>query len=154
MRVRRGRLTPPRRSATAFGVLQVNHLEPNIIALSWFTLLWSVCCLGFLQIAGMYPIRRRGGERPQNPALLVLGTTALWLALLAGTLMFAYSELRWTTIVVVAGILFLFIPDLFQAIPTRWRDGRAGMAIAGCVLALALGLLACLAADPARWLHA
>lgn len=132
----------------------MNHLEPNIIALSWFTLLWSVCCLGFFQLAGAYPIHRRGGDGAQNPALLVLGNTALWLALLAGTLMFAYAELRWTTTVVVAGILFLFIPELFQAIPGRWRDGRAGMAISGCILAAALGLLAWLAADPVRWLHA
>ena len=131
----------------------MNHLEPNIIALSWFTLLWSVCCLGFFQLAGMYPIDRRGGGAERS-TLLVLGNTALWLALLAGTLMFAYAELRWTTTVVVAGILFLFIPELFQAIPGRWRDGRAGMAISGCILAAALGLLAWLAADPVRWLHA
>ncbi len=132
----------------------MNHLEPNIIALSWFTLLWSVCCLGFFQLAGMYPIHRRGGDGAERSALLVLGNTVLWLALLAGTLMFAYVALRWTTAVVVAGILFLFIPELFQAIPGRWRDGRAGMAIAGCILAAALGLLAWLAADPVRWLHA
>jgi hypothetical protein len=132
----------------------VNHLEPNIIALSWFTLLWSVCCLGFFQLAGMYPIHRRDGDGAERSALLVLGNTVLWLALLAGTLMFAYAQLRWTTTVVVAGILFLFIPELFQAIPGRWRDGRAGMAIAGCILAAALGLLAWLAADPVRWLHA
>ena len=129
----------------------MDHLEPNMVALCWFTLLWSVCCLGFFQLAGMYPIDRDGAERS---TLLVLGNTALWLALLAGTLMFAYAELRWTTTVVVAGILFLFIPELFQAIPGRWRDGRAGMAISGCILALALGLLACLAMDPVRWLHA
>lgn len=132
----------------------MNHLEPNIIALSWFTLLWSVCCLGFFQLAGMYPIHRRDGDGAERSALLVLGNTVLWLALLAGTLMFAYVALRWTTTVVVAGILFLFIPELFQAIPGRWRDGRAGMAIAGCILAAALGLLAWLAADPVRWLHA
>ena len=129
----------------------MDHLEPNMVALCWFTLLWSVCCLGFFQLAGMYPIDRGGAE---SSTLLVLGNTALWLALLAGTLMFAYVALRWTTTVVVAGILFLFIPELFQAIPGRWRDGRAGMAISGCILALALGLLACLAMDPVRWLHA
>jgi hypothetical protein len=132
----------------------VNHLEPNIAALSWFALLWSVCCLGFLQLAGMYPIDRRGGDGAPRAVLAVLGNTALWLALLAGTLIFAYAELRWTTTVVVAGILFLFIPELFQAIPGRFRDGRAGMAIAGGMLAAALGLLAWLAADPLRWLHA
>ena len=132
----------------------MNHLEPNIIALCWFTLLWSICCLGFFQLAGLYPIHRHDGDGARMMALLVLGNTALWLALFAGTLAFAYAELRWTTTVVVAGVLFLFIPDLFQAIPGPWRDGRAGIALAGCVFATALGLLACVAAGPIRWLHA
>ena len=124
----------------------MNHLEPNLIALSWFTLLWSVCCFGFLQLAGMYPLRAGGAGGARNPVLLVLGNTALWLALLAGTLAFASTQLRWTTIVVVAGLLFLFIPELFQAIPAHLRDGRKGMASAGCILAATLGLLAWLSA--------
>ena len=97
----------------------MNYLEPNLVALSWFTLLWSVCCLGFLQLAGMYPLRAGGAGEARNPVRLVFGNTALWLALLAGTLAFAAMQLRWTTIVVVAGLLFLFIPELFQAIPAR-----------------------------------
>ena len=124
----------------------MNYLEPNLVALSWFTLLWSVCCFGFLQLAGMYPLRAGGAGGACNPVLLVLGNTALWLALLAGTLAFASTQLRWTTIVVVAGLLFLFIPELFQAIPARLRDGRTGMAIGGCTLAATLGLLAWLSA--------
>jgi len=56
----------------------------------------------------------------------------LWLALLAGTLAFASMQLRWTTIVVVAGLLFLFIPELFQAIPARLRDGRFARAFRAC----------------------
>jgi hypothetical protein len=123
----------------------LNHLEPNIAALSWFTLLWGICCLGFLQLVGMYPLRATGAR---SSVLLVLGNTALWLALLAGTLAFALAELRWTTIVVVAGIVFLFIPELFQAIPGRFRDGRAGLAIVGLVLIAALGVLACVAVGP------
>ena len=120
----------------------MNHIEPNIAALSWFTLLWSVCCLAFFQLAGMYPIRRRGEGGAVSSILLVLGNTALWLVLLVGTLAFGYAELRLTTIVVVAGFLFLFIPELFQAVPGRFRDGRAGLAIAGLVLIAALGVLA------------
>ncbi len=123
----------------------MNHLEPNLVALSWFTLLWSVCCLGFLQLAGMYPLRAGGAGDARNPVLLVLGNTALWLALLAGTLAFASMQLRWTTIVVVAGLLFLFIPELFQAIPAR---------IAGCILAATLGLLAWLSAGTVGGPHA
>jgi hypothetical protein len=120
----------------------LNHLEPNIAALSWFALLWSVCCLAFFQLAGLYPLRARG--EGGSPTVMVLGNTALSLALLAGTLVFAWSELRWSTIVVVAGILFLFIPGLFQAIPARLRDGRSGLAVAGLVLAASLGVLICI----------
>jgi hypothetical protein len=123
----------------------VSHIEPNVTALSWFTLLWSVCCLAFFQLAGMYPLRAAGEGAARKPILLVLGNTVLWLALLGGTLAFAWGQLRWTTIVVVAGILFLFIPALFQIIPLRFRDGRNGMAIAGAVLIAALGVLGYLA---------
>jgi hypothetical protein len=123
--------------------LALNHLEPNIAALSWFALLWSICCLTFFQLAGMYPLR---AATARNALLLVLGNTALWLVLLAGTLAFAIAELRWTSIVVVAGLLFLFIPELFQAIPGRFRDGRAGLAVAGLVLIAALGVLFCVGA--------
>ena len=129
----------------------MNHLEPNVIALLWFTLLWGVCCLGLLQLTGLYPIRRRACGLARNSTRLVLGNTMLWLALLAGTLAFAYAELRWTTTVVVASLVFLFIPELFQIIPGRWRDGRVGMAIAGCIFAAALSLLAYLLASPMRW---
>ena len=122
----------------------MNHLEPNVMALSWFVPLWSVCCLAFLQLAGMYPLRAGGEGVARSAVLLMLGNTALWLLLFAGTLAFASAELRWTTIVVVAGILFLFIPGLFQAIPARFRDGRAGLALSCVVLIAALGTLACI----------
>jgi hypothetical protein len=128
----------------------VSHLEPNLSALMWFIPLWCVCCLGFFQLAGMYPISHRSDDTPQKSVLLVLGNTALWLALLAGTLAFAYAELRWTTTIVVAGILFLFVPEAFQALPARWRDSRAGMAAAGCIMIGALALLAHVAGDPIR----
>jgi hypothetical protein len=126
----------------------VSHIEPNVIALSWFALLWSVCCLAFLQLAGMYPLRAIGEDVARKPVLLVLGNTVLWLALLSGTLAFAWGQLRWTTIVIVAGILLLFTPALFQIIPLRFRDGRAGMAIAGAILIAALGVLGYLIAGP------
>lgn len=121
----------------------MSKIEPNVLALFWFAVFWSVCCLGFLQLAGMYPIRNRRNDSPSRSTTLVLGNTALWLALIAGTAMFAYVELRWTTIVVVAGILFLFVPESFQALPEQWRDGQAGLTVTCCAMAFALVLLAC-----------
>jgi hypothetical protein len=128
----------------------MNHIEPNLPALLWFIPLWSVCCLGFFHLAGMYPISHRSEDDTEKSVTLVLGNTVLWLAVLAGTLVFASAELRWTTIVVVAGILFLFIPEAFQALPTRWRDSRAGMTAAACMMLFALVALAHVAAGPIR----
>jgi len=108
----------------------------------------------FFQLAGMYPLRAAGEGAAGKPVLLVLGNTVLWLALFGGTLVFAWGQLRWTTIVVVAGVLFLFIPALFQVIPLRFRDGRNGMAIAGAVLIAALGVLGYLVAGPIAAVHA
>lgn len=127
----------------------MSYLEPNVTALSWFVLLWSVCCLAFFQLAGMYPLRASGEGRARSSVLLVLGNTAIWLLLLASTLAFASSELRWTTIVVVAGILFLFVPELFQAIPIRLRDGRTGLAVAAAVMIALLAALTLIGAPHA-----
>ena len=119
----------------------MSGIEPNIQALAWFVAFWSLCCLGFFQLAGLYPLRR------QMPALsfVVVTTTALWIALLAATVRFAVSELRWTTTIIVAGILFLFVPEIFQALPRRFRDGLSGLTISACAFVAALLLLAHLA---------
>jgi hypothetical protein len=115
-------------------------IEPNIPALAWFVALWSMCCLGFLQLAGLYPLRQL--TRPQISNLLVLAATMLWIATLAATVHFAVRELRWTTIVIVAGVLFLFVPEIFQALPRRFRDGISGLTISACAFVAALLLLA------------
>lgn len=113
----------------------MTQLEPNLGALAWFCLLWSICCIGFLQLVGMYPLQRR-------TAAAVIAATLLWSALLSGTIAFAVVELRWSTIVVMGGVLFLFLPELFQALPRHWRDGRAGLRISGCMMIAALVVLA------------
>ncbi len=98
-------------------------MNRDLAGLAWFGLLWSVCCIGFLQLAGMYPLR----GRRRLPVTL----TVLWAMLLAGTLAFALIELRWTTIVVVGGVLFLFLPALFRRYP---NGGATGARIAPVLL--------------------
>jgi len=122
----------------------MNALEPNLLALGWFIVFFSVCCVGFFQLAGMYPLRREAGA----PAALVIGSSALWLAMLAGTLLYAFATLRPTTTIVVGGLLFLFTPELFQVLPRAWRDSAAGVALSAAVLALALFGLTAVGAAP------
>ena len=120
---------PPR-----FGVSPLNHLEPNMVALSWFTLLWSVCCLGVLP-ARRHVSAARGATARAIAVLLVLGNTALWLALLAGTLAFASCR---------AALdddrgrrrprCSCSSPNCSRRSRPVLRDGRAGLAIAGCIL--------------------
>jgi hypothetical protein len=69
----------------------------------------------------------------------------LWIVTLAATVRFAVTELRWTTIIIVAGVLFLFVPEIFQALPRRFRDGVSGLTISACAFVAALLLLAHLA---------
>jgi hypothetical protein len=118
----------------------MNEIEPNIQALACFVALWSMCCLGFFQLAGLYPLRRPS-THVQVSNLLVVATTILWIAVLAATIRYAVIELRWTTSVIVAGILFLFVPEIFQALPRRFRDGLSGLVVSACALTVALLLL-------------
>ena len=53
--------------------------------------------------------------------------------------------MRIPTIIIVAGVLFLFVPEFFQVMPRRFRDGPSGLAISACAFVAALLLLAHLA---------
>jgi len=85
----------------------MGQIEPHGAALLWFIAAWSVCCLGFLQLAGMYPLKARADD---VPVPLVIGSTVLWLALAIAALAYAIAELRWSSIVIVGGLLCLFLP--------------------------------------------
>lgn len=123
----------------------MSAIEPNGAALAWFVAFWAVCCLGFFQLAGMYPLSSR---RPRGQIVLTIGATALWLLMLGGTCLFAYAQLRLTSAVVAAGLLFLFIPELFQALPASWRDGRSGVLVTSALLCCSLAVLAGIGATP------
>lgn len=104
-------------------------LEPNVVALAWFALFSTLCCVGFLILSGSFPLnaaRERG--QSSSPALALLNG-ALMLALGGLTLAFGLVELRVTSVIVVAGLAFLFAPASFEIWPERWKDGRAVLAI-------------------------
>src|SRR4029077_14834179 len=85
---------------------------------------------------------RPDGARSGLAELLVLANAALLVVLLIATCFYGYSELRWSTLIVVAGLVLLFAPGLFEALPMRLRDGRAGLVALAGVQAVALTALA------------
>jgi hypothetical protein len=127
----------------------MNPIEPNLAALAWFAALWSICCLCFLEIAGLYPL---GHDASRTPRALVVGNSGLWLALVVGTSLFALAELRPTTIIIAGGLLILFIPGLFQSLPRRWRNGAGSVIVTAIALCLGLvGLFGVAGTPIAAW---
>jgi hypothetical protein len=118
-------------------------IEPNWISLIWFAAFATICMIAFLIVAGMFPLGTRPDEAKSGAAtLLVIGNGLLLLALLVGTGLYGYAELRWSTLVVVTGLVVLFAPGAFEAWPSSFRDGRTGLVVLIGVQILALATLA------------
>jgi hypothetical protein len=122
-------------------------IEPHWISLLWFAAFATICTVAFLVVAGMFPLRSRPESVKSGAALLLVAGNALLLAtLLAATGLYGYAELRWSSLVVVAGLVVLFAPGLFEIWPSTIRDGRTGLVILVGVQMLALATLAKIAA--------
>ena len=118
-------------------------IEPNRVSSLWFAGFAIVCTLAFLVVAGMFPLRARPeAARSSGATLLVGGNAILLAALLVGTGLYGYAELKWSTLVVVAGLVVLFTPGLFEVWPASLRDGRTGLVVLVGVQILALATLA------------
>ena len=96
----------------------------------------------------MFPLRARAGSVGSGTATLVVGNAILLATLLTGTGLYGYAELRWSTLVVVAGLVVLFAPGLFEAWPSPWRDGNTGLVVLVGVQALAIATLTKVAGPP------
>jgi hypothetical protein len=110
-------------------------IEPNLVPLLWFALCCTVACVAFLVLAGAFPLASRP-DLAGSPAgtALALGNAVLLAVLVAATVWFGFSHLRWTSLVIAGGSVILFAPGLFHLWPERWRDGRAGLALLSCAL--------------------
>src|SRR4051812_34234254 len=94
-------------------------IEPNWMSLIWFGALATICMIAFLVVAGMFPLRSRPDHAKSGAAaLLVIGNGLLLSALLVGTGLYGLTELKWSTLVVVTGLVVLFAPGLFEAWPS------------------------------------
>lgn len=123
-------------------------IEPNWISLIWFAAFATICMIGFLTVAGMLPLGSRPDPARSGATLLVIGNGVLLSVLLVGTGLYGYAELRWSTLIVVTGLVVLFAPGLFEAWPPSLRDGRAGLLVLSGIQLVALATLAKLAGPP------
>ena len=140
---------PPRRGAgrrrhAGGGVSAMEAIEPNVAALAWFSLFAAVASLSFYVVAGAFPLSLRD-DLTRHPAGVPLAIVAAlaFTALSVGALVYGAENLRWTSVVIVAGLAILFAPGAFNLWPARWRDGAAGLAI---MLGLTVAALAALQA--------
>ena len=121
----------------------MDAVEPHWISLLWFAALATICTVAFLVVAGMFPLHSRPDSVKSGAALLLAAGNALLLAALSiGTGFFGYSELRWSTLIVVAGLVVLFAPGLFDVWPSPLRDGTTGLVVLIGIQLLALATLA------------
>jgi hypothetical protein len=91
----------------------MDAIEPNWISLIWFAAFATICMVAFLIVAGMFPLGSRPDQVKSGAAtLLVVGNGLLLSVLLVGTGLYGYAELRWSTLIVVTGLVVLFAPGL------------------------------------------
>ena len=124
-------------------------IEPNWVSLIWFAAFATICMVAFLIVAGMFPLGSRpDSARSGTATLLVVGNGLLLSALLVGTGLYGYAELKWSSLIVVTGLVVLFAPGLFEVWPSSLHDGRTGLVVLIGVQILALAALAKVAGPP------
>jgi hypothetical protein len=120
----------------------MTSIEPNGLALLTFVSTFAACCIGFFTIIGMFPLSERPRSLAGLPGVaLVAINLVLLIALLLGVALFAHQTLRWTSVVIFGGLIFLFVPSIFQVVPNGWRDSYGGLAVLGAIQLAALAAL-------------
>jgi hypothetical protein len=121
----------------------MDAIEPHWVSLLWFAAFATTGTVAFLVVAGMFPLHSRPEALRSGAAMvLVVGNGLLLAALLVGAGLFGYAELKWSSLIVVTGLVVLFAPALFEIWPPSLRDGRNGLAVLVGVQILALAALA------------
>lgn len=105
-------------------------IEPNATILIVFSLTWMAFCFGAFVIAGMLPLSTAAPEIRTGPSLFLLGANVFLLICLLGiTAIIGYRDLRWTSIVIAGGLIFLLAPFLVQDLPERIKNGQTGLVV-------------------------
>ena len=120
----------------------MSMIEPNVVALLWFAMFALVTSAGFYVLAGVFPLATRPDLRRLPLGVVLIAVDVLLLVALAGgSIAYGVAHLRWTSLVIVAGLALLFAPALFNVWPHRLRDRMAGLVILLVVFSASLGVL-------------
>lgn len=119
----------------------MSAIEPNLAGLLWFAFAASVASVGFFVLSGAFPLAARPDLQRPPGRLLAWGGAVALLALIAVALAYGVDHLRWTSLVIVAGLAFLFAPALVEVWPAASRDGELGLFLTGAACGLTAILL-------------
>lgn len=101
-------------------------IEPNWPALLCFSVLWTICCVVFLVLADLVPMRGRLATGTTRFEFGVIVTNfVLLFSLTLSTLVYSLAELKGTSVVIALGLILLFAPALLRFLPpviTRSRS--------------------------------
>ena len=115
----------------------------NITALLGFIALATASNIALIIVVGMFPFSARPESAQSiSASVLIFCDVILLSALLIGTILFGYDQLRWHILIIVSGLVFLFSPGLFELLPTTLRDTPIGLFTLAAVLVGSLALLA------------
>ena len=121
----------------------MSTIEPNWQSWLIFIGCWTVVCAGWIYISGSLPVSAAPAAVRRGIGIPLIILNAIGLATLTVmALLFATYELRWTSIIVGAGLVFLFSPFVVQDLPSMVRDNQLGLAL---LLILLVGTMSVLA---------
>lgn len=107
----------------------MDAIEPNWVALLVFIGAWGVACISGFFVSGSLPLSEAPADiRSGGGPLMLLLNVGLLAVLTVATLLFGIAELRWTSLVIAIGMIFLFAPFAVQDLPPLLKDTRLGMA--------------------------
>lgn len=120
----------------------MSAVEPNWPMALMLALTWLVGCAGLLFVFGHLPLSAapEGVRRGGGPVLVWLGL-AVMVAVALATVVTAFESLRWTTMVVLGGFVFLFAPFFVQDLPAPIRDTQRGLVLVVTLGVVALGAI-------------
>jgi type IV secretory pathway VirB2 component (pilin) len=120
----------------------MSSVEPNSKALLFFALSWMLVCFGSFLVAGMLPLGAAPKEVRQPTGVLLLGLNVVLILILCGfAIWLGYRDLRWTSVVISGGSIFLLAPFLVQDLPDAIKNGRKGLLLLFVLLLFAIGAL-------------